>query len=139
MNGYKLVNTVNIGSHDTWIGGVISKNFNKNQNVRCLNCHLKRDSRQGISRNNVFSRANPKRPQPSVYAGVAKAGTGETNECRSTRDRQGNPLPSQNALRGLLQAPCQIWFNHSLPPLGKLLHRVIKRLNACCEKPYCSG
>lgn len=42
MNGYKIVNIVNIGSHDTWIGGVISKNFNKNQNVRCLNCHLKR-------------------------------------------------------------------------------------------------
>jgi hypothetical protein len=51
----------NIGSHvydATLIGEIISKSLKKNKNIRCFNCdkqvHMKRDCRQGISRNIVF-------------------------------------------------------------------------------------
>ena len=54
-------NMVDFESHihdDTWIGEMICKKFKKNQNVRCFNCdkqgHLKRDCRQGVSRNFLF-------------------------------------------------------------------------------------
>lgn len=39
-----------------------------------------------------------------LYKRCAK-GRHWTNECRSTRDSQGNPLPSGNALRGSLTGP----------------------------------
>jgi hypothetical protein len=69
------------------LGEVISKSFNKSQNVRCFNCgkqgHLKRDCRQGISRNNVISRENPKiSPQPSGVCRRYGKGQHWTNACR---------------------------------------------------------
>lgn len=73
------------GSHvydaTTLIRKVISKSFKKNQNVWCFNCgkqgHLRRDYRQDIPRNNVFSRDNlKKKAQPSgACRRLAKAGT----------------------------------------------------------------
>lgn len=60
-------NTADIGSHTydaTLIVEVISKGIKKSQTVRCLGCgklgHFKRDCRQGVPRNIVFSRYNSK-------------------------------------------------------------------------------
>ena len=87
-----------------------SKRFKKSQKVRCFNCgnkdHLKRDCRQGVPRNNVFSIDNPnRRLQPSRVCRSCGKGQHWTKECRSIRNRQGKPLPSGNALRGLPQVP----------------------------------
>ena len=53
-----------------------------------------------------------------------------TNECRSTRDRQGNTLPSGNDLRDFLQEPdikfdiiitCYHWRNPFIEQLKDLM------------------
>ena len=95
---------------ESWLGEVISKTMRRHQTTRYFNCgklgHLKRDCRQRNSRNNISS-GNDKnrRPQPSGICRRCGKGRHWSNECRSTTDRQGNPIPSGNSLRGLSQAP----------------------------------
>ena len=83
-NGSEIQSTLN-NHDDAWIREVISRVLKKNENVKCFNCskqgHLKRDCKQGIPRNNVFSNHNPNR-MPSLLdyiEGVAKAGIGLIN------------------------------------------------------------
>ena len=117
---------------------MISKNFKKNQNVRCYNCdkqvHLQRDCRQGILETIFFFSGDipNRKSQPSgVCRRCGKGGEGQrwTNECRATRDRQGNPFPLGNALVSLSQPrvkfgsiiPCQHWGNSSTEQLKDLI------------------
>ena len=60
-NGSEIQFNIETHNHDdTWIGEVIFRGLRKNQNVKYYNCgkqgHVKRDCRQGILRNNVFSK-----------------------------------------------------------------------------------
>ena len=60
--------------------------------------HLKRESRQIVHRNNIYNKNNSnRRPQP--FGEYRRCGKGHhwTDECRSRRDRQGNPLSTGNA------------------------------------------
>ena len=58
-NGSEIQSTLN-NHDDAWIREVISRVLKKNLNVKCFICskqgHLKRDCKQGIPRNNVFSK-----------------------------------------------------------------------------------
>ena len=102
--------TMNVDLYDdNLIGEFISRETRTSPNVRCFNCgmpgHIKRDCKQGISRN-IFTRNIPNRmPLPSGLCRRCGKGRHWTNECRSTRDRQGNFLPLVNTSRGLSQAP----------------------------------
>ena len=68
--------------------------------------HLKQDWSQGIPRNNITFRNSKNRwTQP---AGICKRGGKNqhwTNECRLTKDRQGDLITSENLMGGLLQSP----------------------------------
>ena len=95
---------------ESWVGNAISKAMRGHQPAKCFNCgkfgHLKRDFRQGISRNNTSSgNGRNRKPRPSGICRRSGKGQHWTNECRSTTDRQGNPKPSGNSLRGLSQIP----------------------------------
>ena len=57
-------------STEAWVGEAISNGMRRHQNAKCFNCgrigHLRRDCRQGIPRNNVFSgNGKNRRTQPS--------------------------------------------------------------------------
>lgn len=97
----RISKTDDIGSHiygANLLGEVLSKTFKKNKNGRCFNCgkqgHLKRYCRHGNCRNNFFCRNNLKIiPWPSEKCRRYDKALHWTNDWRSTRDRQGNPLP----------------------------------------------
>lgn len=59
-----------------------------------------------------------------------------TNECRSTRDKQGNPFPSENSWGGvvLLQAPRSNMVQSSKSLWRTCLPRKIRKPSACCKK-----
>jgi len=106
-------NTADIGSHvydATLIGEEISKTIKKIPNDRCFNCGKPQFWEGTVGKAFLeiffFLKDNPKRrPQPSqVYRSCVK-GQNWTNECKSTRSTQSNPLPLGNALRGLMHAP----------------------------------
>ena len=95
---------------ESWVLEVIDKAMRGHQTDKCYNCsklgHLKGDCRQGISRNNTSSgNGRNRRPRPSGICRWFSKGQHWTNECRSTADRQGNPIPLGNCLRGVSQAP----------------------------------
>ena len=109
-----ILHTMNIETFDyntdSWVGESISKRMRRHQNAKCFNGgkigHLRRDCRQRIPRNNISSgNGKNRRTQASVICIRCCKGRYWTNECRSTKDRQGNPIPLGNSLRGLSQAP----------------------------------
>lgn len=60
---------------------------------KAYECRLSKDCRQGIPRSNDFSRYYPKGSvQPSEKCRRCGKDQHWANECRSTRDKQGNSL-----------------------------------------------
>ncbi|XP_049979759.1 uncharacterized protein [Alexandromys fortis] len=92
---------------DDWVRDAISKGIRRYHDTKCFNCgrigHLRRDCRQGIPRNNVSSgNGKNRRTQPLDICRRCGKGRHWTNECRSTRDSSGNPIPLRNSMVGLL-------------------------------------
>ena len=113
LNEWTL-HTVNIKSFDynteAWLGEAISKDVKRHQNIKYFSCgtigHLRRDSVQGVTRNNVSSRNDKnRRSQSSGLCRRCSKGRHWINECWSTKEKQCNPLPSGNYLWGFSQAP----------------------------------
>lgn len=117
---FLCASSVNVLSFDynteTWVVEVISKDMKWHQNTKCFNCrrlcHLRRDCRQHIPKNNVSS-GNDKdgRSQPSELYRRCSKGQYWTNECRSIRYKQGKPLTLGNILGSLSQVH---WSNMGL-------------------------
>jgi hypothetical protein len=55
-----------------------------------------------------------------------------TNECRSTRDRQGNRLPLGNVLKDHQLAQISNLIQSFSVSISELIHNAIKTFNACC-------
>ena len=109
-----VLHTMNVDTFDygneTWVQEAISKGKRRHQITKCFHCgkmgHMKRDFRQWNYRNNASSRNNRnRRTQTSGLCRRCGKGRHWTNECRSTRDKQGNPLPSGNSIGDLSKAP----------------------------------
>ena len=95
-------------STEAWVGEAISNGMRRH--TKCFNCgiigHLRSDCRQGIPRNNVSSgNGENRRTQPSGICKRCGKGQYWTNECRSTNDRQGNPIPLGYSLGEPLVGP----------------------------------
>ncbi|XP_049981722.1 uncharacterized protein [Alexandromys fortis] len=105
------VDTFDYGT-EAWVEEAISNGKRRHQNTKCFNCgkmgHMKRNCKQRIFRNNnnASSRNNRnRRTQPSGLCRRCGKGRHWTNECRSTRDRQGNLIQTGNVRGGASQAP----------------------------------
>lgn len=125
---------------------MISKKFKENQKVRCLIVVNQVIWKWIICKEFLgiffFSRGNTNGiPHPSGKCRTCGKGLNWTNECWSIWDREGNPLPLENSVRGLSQVPLSNLVQSIPVTIGKILHRLIKRLNALtiCGKPYSSG
>lgn len=93
--------------------------------------HLKTDYRQGVPRNIYifFSREDTNGiPHPSGKWRTCGKGLNWTNEYWSIWDREGNPLPLENSVRGLSQVPLSNLVQSIPVTIGKILHRLIKDL-----------
>ncbi|MGU7598322.1 hypothetical protein, partial [Enterococcus faecalis] len=86
-----------------WLGRAFPRRPRRHQEPRCFNCgkigHTKRNCRQTNSNNVSYGR-----PLPSGLCRRCGKGRHWTNECRSIRDIQGNPLRSGNHEGGLKKA-----------------------------------
>ena len=103
------VNTVDYGT-ESWVGEAISNGERRHQNTKCFDCgrvgYLRKDCRQWIPMNSVSSgNGRNRRTQTSGICRRCGKGQHWTNECRSMKNRQGNPIPSGNAMEVLWQAP----------------------------------
>lgn len=90
---------------------------------------MKMGCRLGGLRNNIYSRNNPKRRHSLIeYAnGVARA----RRELKDADQQETAEvtLCHQETTLGVSHSPkYQTWFNHSLPALGRLLHKAMKNL-----------
>ena len=89
---------------ESWVEEAICQRMRR-KNARCFNCgrigHLRRHCRQGIPRNNV-SYGNDKNKRYQLSGLCRRCGKGRhwTNECRSTKHKQGNLIPLENSLQG---------------------------------------
>ena len=94
---------------EAWVEEIF-KGMNRHQNAKCIYCsmtgYLRRDCRQGIPGNNVCSgMAKIKSINFLDYVeGMAKVDIGPMNT-EQQKDRQGNPIPLGNSLRGPLTGP----------------------------------
>ncbi len=105
------VDTFDYGT-EAWVEEAISNGKRRYQNTKCFNCgkmgHMKRNCKQRTFRNNnnTFTRNNRnRRTQPSGLCRRCGKGRHWTNECRSTRDIQGNLIQTGNGRGGASQAP----------------------------------
>ena len=111
--GEWILNTMNVETFDynteAWVGEAISKGMRRHPKAKCFNCgrigHLKRNcSQEFLGIMPPLGMARTGRLSLLVYVGgVAKVNIGSI-ECRSTKERQGNPIPSGNSLGSLSQA-----------------------------------
>ena len=107
-----ILHTMNIETFDynpvSLVGEASSKGMGRHQNAKSFNCgrYVRREyCRHGIPRNNISSRnGKNKRIQPLGICRKCSKDLHCTNECRATKERQGNPIPLGNSLGVLLQA-----------------------------------
>ena len=94
---------------ESWVGEAMSKGMRRHQNVKCFNCgrieHLKRNCRQGIPRNNVFSGKGKMNVNKLLdYAeGVAKTNIRPMNADQQRQTRQPDTI--RKLLGGPLTGP----------------------------------
>ena len=109
--------------------------FQRNEETskcQCFSCckivHLRRDCRQVIPRSNISS-GNGKNRRTLLSGICRRCGKGQhwINECRSTKDRQGNLKPLGNSLGVPHRPPSQTWPTYSQSLWRTCLTRKVKK------------